>query len=312
MNSVLTDEEKAIFAAEEKKMKDIESNYALFLENRKRQEKILKTLSEAKDISKKDLLEHMPAFVEHLMHIEYPRSIKIDIPNKLATYIRWYSDYNGSGGSEYGLYITAWYNGELKAEKVVYRDRYNQSKDDRSLNFDTLTLTSATKSEDGKKIEIKLLAKSKEREKKYGFTFDVNEEIKKSLLSSDEQQEFKKKFTEWKQAVLQLKWEDFQSRGIRKMPVYCLPAEMCFNNMPQDDVPYSAPTISSEYIDPSKGKWAVIIKTQIDHCAGHKRQFEREGYIINQDGSYTYAFRDCAWDSENKQIRTTAEDLLKQ
>ncbi|MBP6910551.1 hypothetical protein KBC03_03035 [Patescibacteria group bacterium] len=88
MNSVLTDEEKAIFAAEEKKMKDIESNYALFLENRKRQEKILKTLSEAKDISKKDLLEHMPAFVEHLMHIEYPRSIKIDIPNKLATYIR--------------------------------------------------------------------------------------------------------------------------------------------------------------------------------------------------------------------------------
>ncbi|MBP6910552.1 hypothetical protein KBC03_03040 [Patescibacteria group bacterium] len=79
---------------------------------------------------------------------------------------------------------------------MVYRDRYNQSKDDRSLNFDTLTLTSATKSEDGKKIEIKLLAKSKEREKKYGFTFDVNEEIKKSLLSSDEQQEFKKKFTE--------------------------------------------------------------------------------------------------------------------
>lgn len=203
MDSVLTEEEKNIFAAEEKKVKDIEANYALFLENRKRQKKIFETLEETKDVSREDLLEQMPAFVEHLMHVDSAHSIQINISNKLATYIRGYSDYNGSGGSEYGLYITAWYNGELQEKKVVYRDRYDPNRDDRGLCFKTLEVTNIEKSQDEKQITIQLLGKSDQKERSYEFTFDVNEEVKKPKLNREQQQEFTKKYEEAKQLIIQ-------------------------------------------------------------------------------------------------------------
>lgn len=311
MNNILPPEELQIFIAAEKQIKDIESNYALFLESRERQKKIMDTLSVVKDISKKDLLAHMPAFIEHLIHVDSAQSIQIDIANKLATYIRGYSDYNGSWGSEYGLYITAWYNGELQEKKVVYRDRYDSKRDDRGLCFKTLKVISADKSADWTKIIIKLLGKSDTKERSYEFTFDVNEEVNTPKLNATQQKEFTKTYETAKQSLMHEQGEDFQRRGVRTMPVYCLPAEMCYNGMSSENVPYEAPRIVSEHMDPTQWRWALIIRTQIDHNAGHKRQFEREGYVINQDGSYTQVFRECAWDIEKKEIRYTAESLLK-
>lgn len=265
-------------------------------ERAKKVEALNAIIKDNQKISSDDLLNMMPEFVEHIMGLKDGcHSIRVDLKNKIWSYIKWYSDYNGSGWSEYGLYINAWYAGSQKSQKVVYRDRYDPTKDDRSLNFNTLDIKEVGVSPDHKEIKITLSAKSKDRTKEYNFAFAVKELDTTKTLDKAAQERFLENFSIAKNTILLEQKKRYEGR---MMPVYCLPAEMTYNGMPWGDVPYKTPEIVQESIDVKKGVGMVVIYTQIDHSVTHKRQMAREGYLITQDGKYSRAVYELLWDHE--------------
>jgi len=269
-------------------------------------------MKENKKVSINDILNIMPEFVEYIMGLKDGcSSIRVDLKNKIWSYIKGYSDYNGSGWSEYGLYIKAWYAGELKSTKVVYRDRYDPSKDDRSLNFDTLDIQDCEIAPDKKQLIINLVAKSDKRTKNYSFTFAIKESDTPQGLNKKEQEKFLETFQTTKEKILLEQKKRYE--GLT-MPVYCLPSEMTYNNMPWGDVPYQTPKIVQEAIDAKSWLGVIVIYKQIDHCAGTKRQMAREWYLIKQDGTHDRVVYEPLWDSEKiwgRNVSVDAEEILQ-
>ena len=141
------------------------------------------------------------------------------------------------------------------------------------MNFETLDIQSCELSADKKRLTVNLIAKNKQRTKNYSFTFAVKEQDKGPSLTKEEQEKFLQTFKVTRNKILLEQKKRYEGRT---MPVYCLPPEMTWNNMPQDDVPYKIPEIVQETIDAKRGWGVIIIYKQIDHCAGHKRQMARE------------------------------------
>ena len=209
------------------------------------------------------------------------------------------------------MYINARYAGEKKSMKVVYRDRYDHNKDDRSLNFDTLDIKSTEISWDNKKLTVNLLAKNKQREKAYSFVFDIKAVDTRKTLSKEEQNKFLETFATSKNTILLEQKKRYE--GLT-MPVYCLPAEMTYNGMPWGDVPYKTPEIVQEAVDAKTWLGTIVIYKQIDHCAGHKRQMARECYLITQEGKYDRVEYAPLWDNERlagKNVTIDAQAVLQ-
>jgi hypothetical protein len=156
---------------------------------------------------------------------------------------------------------------------------------------------------------VTIQASSNKNSRTYTFDFPLAKE-EKPWLSKEEQEKFTETFESTKQKILleQLKKYDW-----RQMPVYCLPPEMTYDNMPWWDVPYLRPTIASECIDKTNWIWVIVIYKQIDHAADRKRQLAREWRLINADGSYDRVEYENMRDAERlhgKQVKMVAQEIV--
>lgn len=252
------------------------------------------------------ILESIPWFVSHIAGQD-SSNIQVDIPNKVAAYIQWTSRDSKSAWMEYGNYVAVRYNGKRKDVHIVYRDAYDSHKDDRSLCFSALDIKNIETKDN--KIFVTVKASSKENSRTYTFDFPLAKE-EKPWLSKEEQEKFAEIFESTKQKIL---IEQNKRYDWRQMPVYCLPPEMTYNNMPWWDVPYLRPTVTSEYMDKANWVWVIVIYKQIDHNAGSKRQLAREWWLIKADGSYDRVEYENMRDSERlawKQIKMFAQEIV--
>ena len=261
-----------------------------------------------KELTDEIILDAIPWFVWHIADQKYASHIQVDIPNKVAAYIQWTSRDSKSAWMEYGNYVAVRYDEKRKDVHVVYRDAYNASRDDRSLCFSALEIKNIETKDD--RILVTVQASSDKNARTYTFDFPLAKQ-EKTWLSKEEQEKFAETFETAKQKIL---LEQNKRYDGRQMPVYCLPPEMTYDNMPSWDVPYIKPTISSEYMDKQNGIWVVVIYKQIDHTAGRKRQLAREWWLIKQDGSYDRVEYENMRDAERlqgKQIKMVAQEIAQ-
>ncbi|MCF7834875.1 hypothetical protein K9M48_02355 [Candidatus Gracilibacteria bacterium] len=260
------------------------------------------------NLTDKIIFDNISGFVDHIKGIDGTQNIQVDIQNKVAAYIQGTSRDSKSAGMEYGNYVAVRYDGKRKDVHVVYRDAYSSSRDDRSLCFNRLEIKNIeTKDE---KIFITVRASSDTNSRTYTFDFPLAKK-ENSGLSKEDQEKFTETFETKKQEILLEQIKRYESNT---MPVYCLPPEMTYNNMPGGDVPYIRPTISSEYIDKQNGIGVIVIYKQIDHCAAHKRQLAREGWLIKADGTYDRVEYENMRDTEKlsgKQIKMFAQEIVQ-
>lgn len=283
------------------KLKDCE-------EKIKTKEAINKIKSTNKDIIDKAVLESISGLIWHIVNQPDSTKIKVDISNKVAAYIQWTSRDSKSAWMEYGNYVAVRYDWKRKDVHVVYRDAYSASRDDRSLCFSKLEILKTETKDD--KIYITVKASSDTNSRTYTFDFPLAKE-ENSWLSKEDQEKFTQTFETKKQEILLEQIKKYESNT---MPVYCLPQEMTYNNMPWWDVPYISPTISSEYMDKQIWIWVIVIYKQIDHCAAHKRQLAREWRLIKQDGTYDRVVYENMRDTQRlswKQIKVVAQEIAQ-
>jgi len=260
-----------------------------------------------KELTGEMILEAIPWFIWHIIDQE-SSNIQVDIANKVAAYIQWTSRDSKSAWMEYGNYVAVRYDGKRKDVHVVYRDAYDSRKDNRSLCFSALEIQK-TETKDGKMF-ITVKASSKENFRTYTFDFPLAKEESKWLTKED-QEKFAETFQSTKQKIL---LEQNKRYEWRQMPVYCLPPEMTYNNMPWWEVPYIRPTIASEYMDKQNWIWVIVIYKQIDHTAGRKRQLAREWRLIQQDGSYDRIEYENMRDAERlkgKEVKMVAQEVAQ-
>jgi len=80
-------------------------------------------------------------------------------------------------------------------------------------------------------------------------------------------------------------------------------------------VPYDKPEIVEKYVNAKAGIAALVIKSQIDHCAGRGKQYAWTGYTIDKTGKIERVYDDNAYQlqlKEGKRIEVKAKDLLKE
>jgi len=292
----------------EEKINEYKQKTKICEEQYKTQKVIQKVLQIQPWIKKEVLMKEMPDFVDHIKNIEYPGNILTDLDHKVWAYIEGKTRRWGSSGCEYSNYVVARYNGKRKDVHVVYRDAYDSNKDNRSLCFNKLELQKVEAKED--KIFVTLKASSDSNARTYTFDFPLAKEKKQGLNKKD-QEKFMETFAAQKNDLLLAHSKKYETQ---KMPVYCLPQDMCYNNMPQNDVPYMKAQVDQEYIDKEKGIWCVVILQQIDHDAGHKRQLAWRGYIIDQKGKQHQVCYETLWDIERlggKHIKIDAKTLVE-
>lgn len=296
-----TDELDKIIKMYSSKLKDCE-------EKIKTKNAINKIKSTNKDILDDDVFESIPGLVWHIVNQPDSSNIQVDIQNKVAAYIQWTSRDSKSAWMEYGNYVAARYNWKRKDVHIVYRDAYSSSRDDRSLCFSKLEIQKTETKND--KIFVTVKASSDTNSRTYTFDFPLAKEDK-PWLSKEDQEKFIQTFETKKKEIMLEQIKKYESNT---MPVYCLPPEMTYNNMPWWDVPYITPTISSEYIDKQNWIWVIVIYKQIDHCAAHKRQLAREWRLIKQDGNCDRVIYENMRDAERlswKQIKMVAQEILQ-
>ncbi|MEM4641296.1 MAG: hypothetical protein QXW65_02145 [Candidatus Pacearchaeota archaeon] len=318
---------------EKTKIKSLEKLLGIDVENelkkiRKSPEKELKKLEAKREYLEKKLNayeilnssgidyeaieEKMPEFFNEIINARKEKSsvqfATASIKDNVGVILIDEWNYYGSGGCEYGVTARAFRDGKTKDEYFKYRDPYDPQKDDWRYRFDKAEIVKVTKD----KVTIKLIntAESFSIER----TFDLPKSKKKleSILSESEQKKFISEYEKIEKKLLESHY-----RSNARMPDYVAiwgfqgPVSVPITGRL---VPYEQPEVIDRYIDAKKGVAALVIKAQIDHCAGRGKQYAWIGYVINKKGEAKQVYYDTAYQiqlKEGKRIEVKARDLLK-
>ena len=264
--------------------------------------------------------EKMPDFFNEILRSRGDKSgvefATADIKNNVGLILTRDWNYYGSGGCEYGVTAIVCRDGKTKEEYFKYRDPYNASGDDYRYHFDKAEIVKVT----DKDITVKLKSSRQDVgafEIERTFELAKEEKPKESLeevLSKEEQDKFNQKFNDIEKQLL-----DNHYKPNATMPMY-VSLWGFQGTLPQgintgQSVPYEKPEIIDKYVDARKGVAGIVIKAQIDHCAGHGKQYEWCGYAINKDGKANLVERECAYQlqlKEGKNIVMKAKEMIKE
>jgi hypothetical protein len=295
------------------------------------QEKLLKEKLTGTEENKKDLevkfngysklikrgnpiknIEDLMPWVIKFVGKENPAFVKVKPRDGVVVMLNNESHYYGSGGCESGVTASIIRNepSNKDSKYYIWRDPYDQRKDDRRFYFDRVKILKVEKDS----VKIKLINSSKNFE--MALTLNVKEIEKpkvKEVLAEEEQKIWKRNYDKIREKLVE---DSFLSNAI--MPDYinyesfegALPSGTSTERM----VPYKRPRVVEEFVDETQGVAAVIIKSQIDHAAGRGKQFKWEGYIVDKNGNSRSVWSDNAYEVEmrqGKRIEMKAVDLLK-
>jgi hypothetical protein len=252
--------------------------------------------------------EKMPEFVDEIKGAGFATA---DIKNNVGVILAHSSNYYGSGGCEYGVNAIVFRDGKTKEEYFKYRDAYSANKDDYRYHFDKAEIVKVTKDN----VTIKLTSNRK-GPFSVQRTFDLSKSEKKleSILSKDEQEKFEAKYQETEKKLLNDHYlPDATMPDYIKMwgMTGTFPAGVSTGQ----SVPYDKPEIVEKYVNAKAGIAALVIKSQIDHCAGRGKQYAWTGYTIDKTGKIERVYDDNAYQlqlKEGKRIEVKAKDLLKE
>ena len=274
--------------------------------------KRLKTLKRAYEIIKRNGFDYEsvhtenPAFIQNLIQetpeVDYTA---INPDQEVIVTLTQESDWNGSGGSEYGITVNVTRDKKNISKYFKYRDRYSTSGDNKKLNFKTAEISEV----DEEKVVVNLTSNVEGKDYEMQETFSIEKSKERSedkvieQLSEDEQEAWLKSFNSQVEKLIQ---DHYRENAI--MPDYInfkfsetapLFSQACGRMVPYDDV-----QIVNRYVDESKGVGAVIIKAQIDYAIGQGKQFEWVGYKFNKTGKPSVAYRKNAYQSHIKNGET--------
>lgn len=218
------------------------------------------------------------------------------------------SAYYGTGGSEYGVSVIVFRDGDTKSEYFKWRDPYSPTKDKPWLSFKRAQIVKTTKDS----VTVKLKSSSNEITKTYSLK-KKQKKILEDKLNEQEQEEFLEKYEQEKGRLIDV---HYRKKGL--MPDY-INYTFFEGNLPSgavsgEAIPYEKPEIVDEFKEPEQGTGVVVIKAQIDHGAGRGKQYEWVVYKITPDSSEMIA-RDNAYQDQlraGKRIDMKASQLYKE
>lgn len=166
------------------------------------------------------------------------------------------------------LFVKRWK--ETDMERIVYRDAYSSSRDDRSKAFKRID-----------KVEVKddkvvVTVSSSSRTSNYTFYLKKPENVvDEQLLTADQQQNFKEHIVQEKERLLKQ-----ETRELGMMPSTY---DLLYMQMPNPqlfDKKYDKAEIMDEAVDLWKWECFIVIKTQIDAHADSGKQYAWLKYKI--------------------------------
>jgi len=237
-----------------------------------------------------------------------PYSVAADLENKVTALI--YDPgfkYSGTGGSEYGVTVKVMRDGQEVEEYFKWRDAYDASRDTPWKFYKDVKIKLVTDNE----VTLELKANDYSPVTKTFTIKRLEQRLNQVALSSKEREEFMKKYEAKKAELL----ESSYMRGAT-MPDYVAYRETGIGTtIPSHNVPYDKPEVINKAVDESKGLAAIVIKSQVDHCAGFGKQYMWTGYVIDKDGNAFEVARDNTYENalkQGKRIEIWAKDLLKE
>jgi hypothetical protein len=257
-------------------------------------------------------LELMPEFLTQLCNIDRSGGGI----NSMITYITTVPDknvgviltdktyYSGTGGCEYGIFVSVFRDGRVGKKYFKYRDSHSEALDNQQLNFEKARIIDISK--DAVRIELTGRYKNTLEE-----TFEINEDKYFREISNVNINKFQDHYKKEKDRLVQEHYKD------KTMPDYIFLQESGLEGHTLlgigggREIEYSKPSIIDEYFEPQLGVGIIILKNQIDHCAGHGIQFEWTAYkitntetkLIANESAYSKALK------QGKRIDMKAEEL---
>jgi len=217
--------------------------------------------------------------------------------------------YYGTGGCEYGVSVIVFRDGESKREYFKWRDPYDPDRDNPSYNFHTAEIVKATE----KEVTVKLKSREYETIRTYSLEQKPKQELSlEDKLSPEEQKAFEKRFKEEKDRLLKESYRE-NARMPRYVAMWGASGTFPCGIDSGAEVPYDRSEIVDEFINPGTGVGVVVVKAQIDHCAGDGKQYEWVAYKITPKKTEMLT-RECAYQIELKQgkrIEMKASQLFK-
>jgi hypothetical protein len=262
--------------------------------------------------------KEMPEFFDEIININNRNRTEVnfatvDLENNVGIALANSWNYYGSGGCEYGVTVIVFRDGNTKEEYFKYRDPYDPKRDNWSYAFEEAEIIKITNT------QVKIRLKSN-REGPFSIerTFELPKSQKSQnksevVLTKEEQEEFKKRCEEIEKELLKQ-----HERPNAMMPDYINMWGMSgsipsFPGMITGQmVPYDRPEVIDRYIDIKTGKAAIVIKAQIDHCAGWGKQYAWIGYIIDRTGA-KQVYYETAYQlqiKQGKRVEIKAKNLL--
>ncbi|MGB9847953.1 MAG: hypothetical protein ACP5IX_00480 [Patescibacteria group bacterium] len=189
--------------------------------------------------------------------------IAYDLEHRVVVFLvsRWF--YYGSGGSEYGHDVIVFRDGQRAKTYYKWRDAYDQHADRPAYNFNDVRISKITKD----RVEVVLINSHYNFSLKHTFSVAEREDNSTSI-SLEEKEEFKRHVEAEIQKILKAETRN------ATMPSYILAGYPL--NIPtytNSDIPYVQAQVIDKAIDYRKKVAVVVVKSQIDYCAGEGRQW---------------------------------------
>ena len=185
------------------------------------------------------------------------------------------------------LYVKRWSQTDM--DRIVYRDAYSSRYDDWSKAYTVIDKVEVLDD----KVLVTVSKWPDTRADTYSFQLKKQDwEEDEKLLSTEEQLKFKERVEEEKKRLLKL-----ETREHGRMPSY---HDLVYMQMPspQDyEMMYDKAEIVEEHMSLWKGVYVMVIKTQIDSCAGDWKQFAWLKYQITPEETVLLE-SESLWQSE--------------
>ncbi|MGM5488090.1 MAG: hypothetical protein ACQESG_04030 [Nanobdellota archaeon] len=214
--------------------------------------------------------------------------------------------YPGAGGCEYGVLVSVFRDGNIQKKYFKYQDSRSRALDNKAYNLKKARITDV--STDSVSLELEGPQGNIFQE-----TFQMQEKKEPgeicTRIDREEQKRFQEYFNREKQRLLNEHHRD------RSMPDYVyLQASGIQGTVPPGvgagtEVPYTKPSVIDEYVEPGMG--VLVLKSQIDHCAGHGMQFEWVAYKISTTETQQIARELAYTEGPKAQIDMYAETLYQ-
>lgn len=198
------------------------------------------------------------------------------------------------------IYVKRWSKTDMA--KIVYRDAHSSYYDDRSKAYTTIDKVEVLDD----KVLVTVSRWPKTKANTYTFPLEKEEWVVEEVLSTEEQQKFKEHVEKEKKRLLQL-----ETRENGRMPSFHDLVYMQASTWYwwEREMKYDEAKIVDDHMDLWRGVYIMVIKTQIDSCAGDWKQFAWLKYKITPEET-TLLGRESLWQSELmrwKQIHMSAE-----